>query len=260
MGTTRENGSLYTDLQNAVATIEFGHPQSNSFPLELLERLTKELNKLSQNQEVKVIILKSEGDKTFCAGASFQELLKIETYQQGIEFFSGFANLINAMRSCSQLIIGRAQGKSVGGGVGLLAACDYVFATETASIKLSEISIGIGPFVIAPAIERKMGVGALAELTLTPDQWKPAYWAERKGLYARVFDNIAQMDKELLFFAEKLASYSSESLYQTKKILWKNAQNWDNLLTENAKISGKLILSEQAKNILQKFKEHGTRG
>ena len=183
MNTTRQNGSLYIHIQNKIATVEFGHPASNSFPSELLARLTNELNLLSKNQEVSIIILKSEGEKVFCAGASFDELVAIKNLEEGKRFFSGFANVINAMRTCEKLIICRVQGKTVGGGVGLLAASDYVLATEQAAIKLSEISIGIGPFVIAPPIERKMGLAALSELTLDATSWKNAYWAKEKGLY-----------------------------------------------------------------------------
>ncbi|WP_029038055.1 enoyl-CoA hydratase/isomerase family protein [Salinimicrobium xinjiangense] len=255
MTTTSENGSLYTNIINGIATLEFGHPASNSFPSVLLERLEKELNKLSKEDEVKIIILKSEGEKAFCAGASFDELLAVENMQQGKIFFSGFANVINAMRTCGKPIIGRIQGKTVGGGVGLAAACDYCFATEQAAIKLSELSIGIGPFVIAPAIERKMGVGALAELTLAAHEWKNAYWAKEKGLYARVFGNIEEMDKELLFFSEKLASYNPEALLEMKKVLWEGTENWGNLLQERAAISGELVLSEFTKDALSKSKK-----
>ncbi len=254
MTTTRENGSLYTNVHNGIASLEFGHPASNSFPGVLLERLTKELEKLSEDEEVKVIILKSEGEKAFCAGASFDELLAVENMQQGKVFFSGFANVINAMRSCKKLIIGRIHGKTVGGGVGLAAACDYCFATEQAAIKLSELSIGIGPFVIAPAVERKMGVAALAELTLAAQDWKNAYWAQEKGLYARVFDSIEEMDRELEFFAEKLASYNPAALEEMKKVLWEGTQKWDSLLQERAAISGELVLSEFTRYALSKFR------
>lgn len=255
MGTDRQNGSLYTKIEKGVAVVEFGHPQANSFPLELLLRLEKELDLISQNDEIKMVVLKSEGETTFCAGASFSELIQVDSFERGKEFFSGFARVLNGMRRCSKPIIGRAQGKSVGGGVGILAACDYVFATEAASIKLSEISIGIGPFVIAPAVERKMGVGAFAELTLTPDQWKNAYWAERKGLYARVFETIAEMDNEITYFTEKLSSYPLSSLEELKKSFWRNTEHWETLLFENAEISGKLILSDFSKQILQKLRK-----
>ena len=255
MTTNRENGSLFTNIVNGIATLEFGHPASNSFPGVLLERLTNELNKLSEDEEVKIVILKSEGEKAFCAGASFDELLAVENMQQGKVFFSGFANVINAMRTCKKLIIGRIHGKTVGGGVGLAAACDYCFATEKAAIKLSELSIGIGPFVIAPAVERKMGVAALAELTLAAQDWKNAYWAQEKGLYARVFDSIVEMDKELDFFSEKLASYNPAALYEMKKVLWKGTEKWDSLLEERAAISGELVLSNFTKNALSQFRK-----
>ena len=253
MLTTGENGSLYTKIENKIATIEFGHPASNSFPSELLERLRMEFQNLSDDESVHVIILKSEGEKAFCAGASFDELMAIENMQQGKLFFSGFANVINAMRNCKKLIVGRIQGKTVGGGVGLAAACDYAMATEAATIKLSELSIGIGPFVIAPAVERKMGVAALAELTLAAHEWKNAYWAQEKGLYARVFESVNDLDKEIAIFTKKLASYNPEALFEMKKILWENTENWENLLQERAAISGELVLSDFTKKALEKF-------
>ncbi len=255
MATTRESGSLYTRIGNGIATLEFGHPASNSFPSVLLERLEKEFRKLSEDESVNVIILKSEGEKIFCAGASFDELVEIDDMQQGKLFFSGFANVLNAMRECSKLIIGRIQGKAVGGGVGLIAACDYALATDAAAIKLSELSIGIGPFVIAPAIERKLGLGALAELTLAAHEWKNAYWAKEKGLYARVFDSLKDLDKEIAIFSEKLASYNPDALFEMKKILWENTEHWSNLLPERAAISGELILSDFSRKALDKCKK-----
>ncbi len=255
MSTTRENGSLYTNIVSKIATIEFGHPASNSFPSELLERLAKQIHLLSSDENVAVIILKSEGDRAFCAGASFDELVAITTLEEGKEFFSGFANVINAMRSCSKLIIGRIQGKTVGGGVGLAAACDYVLATEAAAIKLSELTIGIGPFVIAPAVERKIGVSGLAELTLDATSWKNAYWAKEKGLYARVFETVADLDKEIAILSEKLASYNPEALLEMKKTLWIGTSHWSDLLIERAEVSGNLVLSEFTKKALSKFKK-----
>jgi len=249
------NGSLYTNIQNNIATIEFGHPASNSFPSELLSRLTVSLNELSSNQDVHVIILKSEEEKAFCAGASFDELVAISNFEDGKQFFLGFANVINAMRNCSKLIIGRIQGKVVGGGVGLAAACDYCFATEQASVKLSEFTIGIGPFVIEPAVRRKIGLAALSELTLDASNWQNAYWAKEKGLYSRVFNTTKEMDVEVEILANKLSNYNPEALKEMKKALWKGTGNWTMLLEEKAEISGKLVLSDFTKKALQKFKK-----
>lgn len=248
-------GSLYTHISNSIATLEFYHPASNSFPASLLERLTNEFNKLSSNEAIKVIILKSEKDKTFCAGASFDELITISTIEEGKQFFLGFANVINAMRKCNKIIVGRIQGKAVGGGVGLAAACDYCFATVQASIKLSELTIGIGPFVIAPAIKRKMGTAALSELTLSATEWHNAYWAQKKGLYAKVYDTIDEMDKEIDYFTHNLSTYNPEALTEIKKVFWEGTDNWDDVLEKRAEISGNLVLSEFTKNALKKFKK-----
>ena len=248
-------GSLYTKIQNKVATLEFFHPAGNSLPSELLMRLERAFNDLDTNEEVHVIVLKSEKFSAFCAGASFNELMVVENLEQGKEFFSGFAKVINAMRKCRKPIIGRIQGKAVGGGVGLIAACDYCMAVEASSVKISELSIGIGPFVIAPVVERKIGVAALAELTFEPNTWKTAYWAKEKGLFAHVYLTISELDDEVEILADKLASYNPEALYAMKKILWEGTEHWDKLLVERAAISGKLVLSDFTKEALQKFKK-----
>lgn len=252
--TTRPEGSLYTSINNNIATIEFGHPASNSFPSGLLQRLTEEFNLLSHNPDVHLIVLKSEGDRAFCAGASFDELLEVTNYDEGARFFSGFANVLNAMRTCSKLIVGRIHGKAVGGGVGLAAACDYALATVNSAVKLSEFTIGIGPFVIAPAVERKMGIAALAEMTIAGHEWKNAYWAQEKGLYAKVFENTADMDKELDILTLKLAGYNPEALSAMKKTLWEGTEHWDSLLPERARVSGRLVTSDATKKALAEFK------
>ncbi|WP_298547180.1 enoyl-CoA hydratase/isomerase family protein [uncultured Aquimarina sp.] len=255
MTTTRSNGSLYTHIENHIATLEFGHLASNSFPSELLDRLTKAIDTLSKDSSVYVIILKSEGEKAFCAGASFDELISIINLEEGKQFFSGFANVINAMRKCKQPIIGRIQGKTVGGGVGLASACDYCMATEAASIKLSELTIGIGPFVIEPAVSRKIGLAAFEALAWDASQWKNAYWAKDQGLFSRVFETISELDKEVQLFAEKLASYNPKAIQAMKEVNWKGTAHWKELLIERAAVSGELVLSELTKKALEKFKK-----
>lgn len=248
-------GSIQTHIENKVATITFYHPLSNSFPSELLNRLVEAISRLENDESAHIIVLQSEGVKTFCAGASFDELLAIKSIEEGKQFFYGFANLINTMRKCPKIIIGRVQGKAVGGGVGIIAATDYCFATETADIKLSELSIGIAPFVISPAIERKIGVSALSELSLDATHWQTAYWAQKKGLFARVFESIKSMDRAVEILSKKLTSYNPESLAEWKKTLWKNTDHWDKLLNENAEKSGNFVMSDYIKKALNNFKK-----
>ncbi len=248
-------GTLFTTTQNSIATITFGHPASNSFPSELLHELTNELHQLSTRTDVSLIVLQSEGQGAFCAGASFDELLAVSNFVEGTQFFSGFANVINAMRKCSKLIIGRIHGKAVGGGVGLAAACDYTFATHDSALKLSEIAIGIGPFVIEPVVTKKIGKTAIAELTLSPTEWKKAAWGHEKGLYSKVFETVSEMDESMYSFASKLASYNPEALSEMKKVLWEGTDHWDALLIERAAISGKLVLSDFTKHALLQFKK-----
>lgn len=254
MSTTIQNGSLQTIFNNAVATVQFGHPASNSFPRELLDRLTAEINSLSFNKTVSVIVLQSEGAKVFCSGASFDELLAVENEEQGAEFFSGFAHLLNAMRNCSKLIIGRIQGKAVGGGVGIISACDYALATPESAVKLSELAIGIGPFVIEPAVSRKIGKAAMSEMTLAAHEWKSAEWALNNKLFSEIH-SAENLDNAVTNFAQKLSSYNPEALSEMKKIIWEGTEHWESLLIERAAITGKLVLSDFSKNALTQFKK-----
>lgn len=248
-------GILLTTIENKVATLEFGHPASNSFPSDLLDRLTNELNHLSKNPLISVVILKSSGTKTFCAGASFDELLTVSNLEEATKFFSGFANVLNAMRNCSKIIIGRIHGKAVGGGVGIIAACDYAIGTQESHIKLSELAIGIGPFVIEPAVTRKIGKSAMAEMTLEASQWKTASWANKKGLYSNVFDTQEELNIEITALANELATYNPDALAEMKKVFWEGTENWTTLLYERAQISGKLVLSDFSRNALSEFKK-----
>lgn len=255
MSTPIQKGILLTTVKDKIATLEFGHPASNSFTIDLLDRLAKELHILSNNDAVSVIVLRSSGTGVFCAGASFDELLAVSNLDEATKFFSGFANVFNAMRQCSKIIIGRIQGKAVGGGVGIVAACDYAFATNESAIKLPELAIGIGPFVIEPAISRKIGKGAMTELALDTKQWKSADWSVRKGLYVNAFETIETLDIAVFSQATELANYSLEALTELKKALWESTENWDTLLYERAAISGKLVLTDFTKNALRQIKK-----
>ena len=249
-----DNGSVsLSTSQNGIATISFYHPAQNSLPAALLDELTKKITEAGNDAQTRVIVLKSGGDRTFCAGASFDELLQIKDKEAGAVFFSGFARVINACRESSKIIIARVQGKAVGGGVGLAAAADYCLATEAASIKLSELAIGIGPFVISPAVIRKIGLPAFSQLTIRAVDFQTAQWAREKGLYNEVYPDIAALDDALNMLAERLATYHPEALKGLKEILWEGTADWDKLLHERAAISGELVLSAFTQQALNGF-------
>ncbi|MDG1849255.1 MAG: enoyl-CoA hydratase/isomerase family protein [Flavobacteriales bacterium] len=250
-----EQGGVNTSIINNIATIEFHHPLSNSLPRAILKKLAETISKMGKQKEVSVIVLKSAGEKAFCAGASFDELIRISSPEEGKIFFNGFAQVINAARVCPKIIIGRVQGKAVGGGVGIVAATDYCFATKTADVKLSELSIGIGPFVIGPVIERKIGLTNTSYLTLNSSEWKSAEWAKEKGLYAEIYDNVSQMDEAVESLATKLSKSNPDSLTALKKIFWEGTENWDDLLSKRAEISGALVLSKFTQKALKNFKK-----
>lgn len=237
-----------------IATVEFGHPLSNSLPGKILQKLADTITELGNNQEVKVIVLKSAGEKAFCAGASFDELISIQDLETGKKFFSGFANVINACRKAPKLIIGRVQGKAVGGGVGMASAVDYCFATKNADVKLSELAVGIGPFVVGPAVERKMGTSAMSQLAINAAEWQPAVWACEKGLYAHVYDTVEELDAAVDKLAVTLSASNPEAMSMLKSIFWQGTEHWDELLSERAGMSGKLVLSEFTVNAINKFK------
>ena len=248
-------GKITSTIESGIGTITFFHPQSNSMPGAQLRNLATEIEKLGNDDNVKVIVLQSEGDKTFCAGASFDELISIKDIETGLKFFSGFAMVINAMRKAPKFVITRIQGKAVGGGVGIAASADYTFAVDSASIKLSELAVGIGPFVVGPAVERKVGTSAFCQLTINATEWQTAQWAKEKGLYAEVFSTTEEMDKGIAALADKLANSNPEAMMMLKKVMWEGTENWDTLLIERAKMSGTLVLSEFTVNAINKFKQ-----
>lgn len=249
-----EEAYVKLKIENKVGYIEFFHPNRNSMPSDVLQKLEQAIIDASTNDDIKILVLKSGGNRSFCAGASFNELIAIEDAQAGEQFFSGFANVINAMRKCPKLIIGSVQGKTVGGGVGLAAAADYCLATQYASVKLSELSIGIGPFVIEPAVSRKIGKTAMSQMTISAETFFSSDWAKEKGLYAEVFENKEELDIAVESLAEKLSSYNPEALKEIKKVFWESTEDWDVLLKERAKISGTLVLSKFTKKTLKRFR------
>ena len=249
----REQGAVDCLIEDGLATVTFFHPSHNSLPGKILAKLANTITELGTNDSVKLILLKSAGDRTFCAGASFDELIAISNLEEGKKFFMGFANVINAMRKCPKLIIGRVQGKAVGGGVGVASATDFCVATKFASVKLSELAVGIGPFVVGPAVERKVGLSAMSQMAIDASTWQTAEWAKQKGLFAELFDSAEEMDTYLDGYLKKLLSYNLEAMSDLKKVIWQGTEHWDELLAERAGISGKLVLSEFTKNFIQQF-------
>ena len=252
--TDTSNGYVKQDLEQGIATIEFFHPASNSLPAHILKQLANAINKAGQDERVKVIVLRSAGKGAFCAGASFDELIAIANEVDGKQFFSGFAHVINAIRKAHKFVIGRVQGKAVGGGVGLASACDYTFATDGASVKLSELAVGIGPFVVGPAVERKIGTSCFSQLAMDATEWRSAEWAKKHGLYCEIYKNEEEMDDAFHHLASKLSHSNPEAMAALKKVFWQGTENWDKLLDERAAMSGKLVLSSFTRNAIQQFK------
>jgi methylglutaconyl-CoA hydratase len=250
-----DQGNVVQTIDQGVATIEFSHPLSNSLPGKVLAKLANTITSLGEDDTVKIIVIRGAGDRAFCAGASFDELVSIDNLETGKVFFSGFANVINACRTCPKLIIGRVQGKAVGGGVGLAAAFDYILATQHAFVKLSELAVGIGPFVVGPAVERKIGVSAMSQLAINATEWQSAAWARSKGLYTAVYDTADAMDEAIDALVNKLCQSNPEAMQQLKQIFWQGTEHWDSLLAERAEISGQLVLSDFTKKAIAKFKK-----
>ncbi|HMN06288.1 MAG TPA: enoyl-CoA hydratase/isomerase family protein [Flavobacteriales bacterium] len=249
-----EEGYVKTDIEDGIATVTFHHPKSNSLPSAVLSALADSIRQAGQLPQVRVIVLRSDGTKAFCAGASFDELVAIDSEAAGLSFFSGFAHVINAIRTAPCLVLGRVQSKAVGGGVGLAAAVDVCHAHQSASARLSELAVGIGPFVVGPAVERKVGTGNFGLMSATPATWRSAEWCGRMGLYAATYATHEELDAAVEGHARELARYSPEAMAELKRIMWRGTEDWDALLMERAAISGRLVLSEFTRNAIAEFK------
>ena len=251
----REQGFVDVEIStNGLGVITFGHPMSNSLPGKILRKLAETITELGNDHAVRVILLKSDGDRAFCAGASFDELISIEDLETGQEFFSGFARVINACRTCPKFIIGRVQGKAVGGGVGIASSVDYCFATTRAEVKLSELAVGIGPFVVGPAVERKIGLAAMSELAINATEWRSAEWAKERGLYTDIFNDLESMDAAIDRLIVQLLKSNPEAMSELKTVFWQGTEHWNQLLMDRASISGRLVLSEFTRNAISSFK------
>ena len=252
---TGTEGGVRTVVDAGIGTVSFYHPHSNSLPGRVLEALAAAITECAQDPSVNVLVLRSDGDRAFCAGASFDELLKINDAAAGQTFFMGFAHVINAMRRCPKFIIARVQGKTVGGGVGLAAAADYTLARDNAAIKLSELAVGIGPFVVGPAVERKLGKAAFGALAIAAGAWRSADWAREHGLYVETFADITALDTAVDNLAAELAARSPAAMAAIKQILWQGTADWDTLLAQRAEISGRLVVADFAVNAIREFKK-----
>ncbi|HEU4629676.1 MAG TPA: enoyl-CoA hydratase/isomerase family protein [Gemmatimonadaceae bacterium] len=248
-----EAGHVDLTVADGIATLRFGHPKGNSLPGALLRRLAEAVREAGAASEARVVVLRSEGTGPFCAGASFDELRAIRDVAGGKEFFLGFARLILAMRACPKLVLVRVHGKAVGGGVGVAAAADYALAARGASVRLSELAVGIGPFVVGPVIEKRIGAGPFAALAVDAASWRDAEWAERHGLYASVHDSVEALDAALDTLARTLAASSPEAMAALKRVFWAGTEHWDRLLEDRAEMSGTLVLSQFTREAIERF-------
>jgi methylglutaconyl-CoA hydratase len=249
----QQPGFVKSERHGSVLTIEFYHPQSNSLPSSMLYQLATHFHEAGLDDEIRVVILRSAGDRAFSSGASFAELSKINSSREGEDFFNGFAHAINSMRKCNKFIVARVQGKCVGGAVGIVAASDYAIALAGSEIKLSELEIGIGPFVVGPAVERKMGLSAFSQLAIDAGSWRTADWAKTRGLYSEVHANISDLDESLQRLVNRLSHSSTQAIREIKKMLWHDTAHWDQLLAERAKISGSLVITPIAQKAISTF-------
>ncbi len=248
------DGYVKSEMNDGIATVTFHHPKSNSLPGHILRGMAKAIEDAGRDPATRVIVLRSDGDKAFCAGASFDELTAINGDEEGLAFFSGFALVINAIRKAPVLVIGRIHAHTVGGGVGLACAVDIAYAHEKASARLSELAIGIGPFVVGPAVERKVGSGTFGLLSASPAQRREADWCVQRGMYADIFPTIEALDARIDAHTKELAAYSPEAMADLKKVMWDGTEDWDTLLAERAAISGRLVLSTFTREAIAKFK------
>lgn len=246
------SGAVTCSITDGIATVSFYHPKSNSLPAAILADIAGRITAAGKHPATRVVVIRSEGGGTFCAGASFDELKRIDSPEAGKEFFMGFARVMVAMRKCPKPIITRVQGKVVGGGVGIVGASDYVLAVPEAPVRLSELAVGLGPFVVGPAIERKIGKAAFSAIALDAD-WRDAAWCGIHGLYTKICDNVQALDQVLGTLSHKLATFNPDAISQLKSALWEGTEPWDKLLEERAAMSGRLVLSDFTRNAIAAF-------
>jgi methylglutaconyl-CoA hydratase len=252
-GAVATAGAVKVSVMHDIATVEFAHPKGNSLPGALLTQLANQISDLARNAAARVIVLRSAGAGAFCGGASFDELTSITNAADGQEFFSGFGRVILAIMRCPKFVVARVHGRVAGGGVGIVAACDYSVAVRSASARLSELALGIGPFVVGPCIERKIGLAAFSAMAVDAD-WRDAEWCERHGLYSRLYEGVAELDPALAALATTLSKSNPDAMTQLKTAFWSGTEAWDDLLTARAGMSGTMVLSDFTRRAIEGFR------
>lgn len=247
------DGTVTVSIADGVGTVEFAHPKGNSLPAQLLNLLAREITAVGENPDARVIVLRSAGTGAFCAGASFDEFTALADAAAGKEFFLGFSRVIMAMVRAPKFVLTRVHGKAAGGAIGVIAASDYSIAVRDAAVKLSELQVGIGPFVVGVAIERKLGLAPFQALGVHAD-WHDAAWCERHGLYSMVCDDVAALDAAVAAHAKRLAASNPEAMREMKRIYWEGSERWEAAMDERAAMSGRMVLSDFTRKALEKFR------
>jgi len=246
-------GSVRITVADGIGTVEFSHPKGNSLPAKLLNELAAAITTVGDDPAARVIVLRSAGSSTFCAGASFDEFTAVKDAEGGKEFFSGFSRVILAMIRAPKFVLVRVQGRAAGGAIGVIAASDYSCAVRGAQVKLSELQVGIGPFVVGVVIDRKLGPAALMNLAVHAD-WHDAEWCERHGLYSELCGDIAALDAAVDAHAKRLAASNPEAMREMKRIFWAGTEDWQARMGERAALSGRMVLSDFTRDALARFR------
>lgn len=246
-------GTVQASVADGVGTVEFSHPKGNSLPAKLLDDLAGAITKLGNDAAARVIVLRSAGTGAFCAGASFDEFVTLADAEAGKRFFSGFSRVVLAMVRAPKFVLTRVHGRAAGGALGVIAASDYSIALRTASVKLSELQVGIGPFVVGVVIERKLGLAPFQSLAVHAD-WHDADWCERHGLYSALVDDEAALDVAVEAHAKRLASSNPDAMAEMKRIFWHDIGDWEERMNERAAMSGRMVFSNFTHAALTKFR------
>ena len=215
------------ERDGAVARLILDRPQvKNAFDDVLIREMTDALESIAQDDGVRVVVLTGAGD-VFSAGADLNWMKKVATYgfEENVEDALIFARMLEALYRLPKPTIARINGACVGGGVGLVSACDVAVSVPEAKFALREILLGIAPSAISPYVLRKIGETHAHDYFLTGRTFD-AVRAREIGLVNEVVER-GLLDAEIDVWVQRFLHAGPQAIAATKKLI--NRVAWSSI-------------------------------
>lgn len=246
---------VLTELRDGVLHIYLNKPEKhNALDSKLIKELT-DVFKSSLSDDIRIIVLSGKG-KSFCSGADLQWMKEIINYDfnDNIRESNELAELLYTINRHPKPVIALVKGAAIGGGAGLMSACDIIIAEENTKIGFTEVRLGLAPAVISPFVVARLGYAKAKELFLTGEILN-AKKAFDIGLVNIVTDD-SNLEFELNKIVEMLSNNSPNAIKQIKELIYYlQTQNIEDIRNYTVNLIANLRISNEGQEGMNAFLE-----